>query len=604
MGAIFAIIGDETEESLGRCLQPMLDRSSYRGEPQTLQVPGAVLAIQSLGWDASIAQDNDHVVCLHGFIGNWDELEAANKYGMGTEESEAARVARAYRILGDKLFAQLRGEFSILIYHRADGSIKAVRDVLGARPLYYQCHRGMTFLATEIREVLAGSGTPPRLNQTTCAAFLLNSYYRLTDTLYEDVYRVAPAEIHQFQKGKTEPKRSPYWQLPNQPPRPTPVDYRELAEEARHLMERALRRYLPAEPFAFGLSGGLDSSALWSILGNWGLKGDTAFKRAHAYTMVFPGMSCDEEIWVRQLEARYRGNYQFLDASTLKPSAFRTEIARGLDHIANGSMYQLFWLAQKMSSDHRHELGGHGGDEIFGAPLGYLADEVLAGHAWQAMKDLLSIQMPFEKNYLGILRNHVLKPCLQRLRLFPKAWRSPDWLGQHFKDVHTVIETRNSSPSNWTWSQQHFALIIGDHQAGMVLEPREQALSIFGMAPRSPLLDLDLITFAHSLPARARWQGIGYKALLRTAIEPVVPVDIAQRFVKTGFNEPYQKQRDEFIGHIRAAKHWRLAEMGVVDAIGVQRYYHGIASGAAIRNICFLSRLLQAEFFCRNLDPV
>lgn len=606
MGAILAVIGDSPEEILGRHLQPMLERSSHRGDPLALQVPGAILAIQTLGWDASMAQDEDSVVCFHGFIGNWDELETAS-LTFELDASDAARVAHAYRFLGDRLFDQLRGEFSILVYHRADRTVTVVRDVLGARPFYHQCHQGLTFLASEIRQVLAGSGTPPRINQNTCAAFLINGYYHLTDTLYEGVQRVAPAEIYRFQHGCKGPNRKLYWQLPDEPPRPTPRDYRELAEEARHHMERALRRYVPRDPFAFCLSGGLDSSALWSILGDWSLKGDTAFNRAHAYTMVFPGMSCDEETWVRQLETRYPGNYLFLDASGLSPSAYKTEIAASLDHIAHGSMYQLFWLAEQMQADfpHRHEMGGHGGDEIFGAPLGYLADELLAGHVWSATSDLFSIQMPFEKNYYSILRNHVLKPCLQRLRLFPKAWRAPDWLGTRFRDVHAMIENRNSSPTYSSWSQQHFALILGDHQAGMILEVREQALSVFRMAPRAPLLDVDLITFAQGLPARARWQGVGYKALLRAAIEPVVPVAISQRFAKTGFSEPYQREKDELYEHLTQCHSWLLAEMGIVNPAGVRKYFAPeFANGATLRNVCFLSRLLQTEFFCRNLAHV
>lgn len=606
MGAILAVIGDSPEEILERRLQPMLERSGHRGDPLTLQVPGAILGIQTLGWDASMAQDEDFVVCFHGFIGNWDELETAS-LAFEPNASDAARVAQAYRLFGDRLFEQLRGEFSILVYHRADRTLAVVRDVLGTRPFYHQCHEGLTFLASEIRQVLAGSGTPPRINQTTCAAFLINSYYHLTDTLYEGVHRVAPAEIYRFHHGHKVPDRTPYWQLPDEPPRPTPGDYRELAEEARHHMERALRRHVPRDPFAFGLSGGLDSSALWSILGDWSLKGDTAFRRAHAYTMAFPGMSCDEETWVRQLETRYPGNYRFLDASGLSPGAFRAEITASLDHIANGSMYQLFWLAEQMQADfpYRHEIGGHGGDEIFGAPLGYLADELLAGHVFSATSDIFSVQMPFEKNYYSILRNHILKPCLQRLGLFPKAWRAPGWLGTRFRDVHAMIENRNSSPTYSTWSQQHFALILGDHQAGMILEPREQALSVHRMAPRSPLLDVDLIMFAHGLPPRARWQGVGYKALLRAAMEPVAPVAIIQRFAKTGFNEPYQREQGELAKQLTQSHTWLLAEMGIIKPAGVLDYFApDLANGGTIRNACFVSRLLQAEFFCRNLGSV
>ena len=605
MGAIFAIIGDESDQALGRRLRSMLERSNYRGEPHAFLVPGAALAIQTLGWDASMAHDDRHVICFHGFIGNWDELKTAFKEITVTEESEATRVARAYGILGDKLFAKLRGEFSILIYHRADRSIKAVRDVIGTRPLFYQLYQGLTYVASEIRQVLAGSCSPIQINDNACAAFLLNSFYSLTDTFYQGVSRVEPAAIYQFEKGERKPTVASYWELPNEPPRSTPSDYRELAEEARHHIELALHRYLPPqEPFAFGLSGGLDSSMMWSILGDWSLRGDMTLSRAHAYSMVFPGMSCDEERLIRLHEARYPGSYHFLDASKLSPMAYTDQMLDTLDHIPNASMYQLYWFAERIQADypHRHEICGLGGDELFGSPLGYLADELMSGHLWTVASDLITVNMPFEKNYFKILRNQILKPSLQRLRLQPKPWRPPSWLGRSFKHVHAVIENRSSKPIFPTWSQDHFARTMGDHQAGMTLEPREQALSIYGMASRSPLIDVDLIMFAHTLPPRARWQGTSYKALLREAMAPIAPSEITQRFTKTGFNEPYEREQLELKGHLTNSQDWMLAQCGLIEPSEVLKFFSTASSkGAAISNVCFLSRLLQTEFFCRKL---
>lgn len=600
MGAIFAILGNESEEALERRLQPMLNRSSYRGEPQTLRVPGAVLAIQSLGWDASMAKDEHNVICFHGFIGNWSELEATHKAIARPGSSEADRVARAYGILGDKLFDLLRGEFSILIYHRADRSIKAVRDVIGARPLYYQLVQGLTFLASEIRQVSAGSGARRELNNNACAARLLNSYYNVTDTLFEGVFRVAPAEIHGFLAGGTNPTRTPYWELAKTPPK-SGANYGDLAEEALHHIERAMRRYLPQEPYAFSLGGGLDSGAMWSILGKWSLEGDSNLQRARACSMIHPGMSCNEEDMIRQHMDLYPADYRLLDASNLLPSMFRSRMLASLDHVPTSSAYQLFWFAEQIQNDFtcRHEITGIGGDELFGGTLDYLTDELLTGHATTVLQDLFTLQMPGQRSRYQIIRNHLIKPCIHRLGLHPGPWKKPAWLGTQFTNVHKVIEERASKPRLATRAQEVFAGTLETHQAGMILEPREQILAMYGIAPRTPLLDRDLIEFAQALPPRACWQGHQYKTLLRNAIRSIAPAALTMRTAKTFFNEPYARDRVQLDADLRNPEAWRLVQKGMLDLEGIRQFIasHRTNQGQ-IRNVDFLHRLLHSESFC------
>lgn len=603
MGAIFAVMGNEPEESLKRRLQPMLDRSCYRGESRTHLVPGAALAIQTLGWDASMAEDEHYIICFHGFIGNWSELETTNKGIARPGASEAARVARAYEILGDKLFEQLRGEFSILIYHRTDRYVKAVRDIVGARPLYYQSHQGFTYLATEIRQVLAGSGTRRELNNNACAARLLNSYFTVTDTLFQGVHRVAPAEIHRFHGAGTNPTRTPYWELSKTPPR-SEANYGDLAEEALHHMERALRRYLPQEPYAFSLGGGLDSGGLWSILGDWSKKGDSSLERGHAYSMILPGMVCNEEDMIRHHEALYPGKYQYLDASDLRPGMYHSRMLETLDHVPTSSFYTLFWFAERIQADypHRHEINGIGGDELFGGTLNYLADELMAGHVLSVIQDFLTLRMPISISRYSIFRNSLIKPCVHRMNLHPGPWRPPTWLGQDYRHVHHVIESRESTLCYPTWSQQGLANTLHRHQAGMILEPREQCLALYGLASRNPLLDRDLIEFVHALPPRARWQGSRYKTLLRNAIHPLAPKDLTTRTAKTFYNEPYERERAEQTSQLFAPKTWKLAERGILNPARLQSQLAQLEGDQPLRNVDFLYRLLHLESRCRTLD--
>ncbi len=72
--------------------------------------------------------------------------------------SNAGKIAVAVEDLSDRLFARLRGEWAVLIWDRREQTLLAARDLIGCRPLFMHQHGARLFLATEIRQVMAGSG--------------------------------------------------------------------------------------------------------------------------------------------------------------------------------------------------------------------------------------------------------------------------------------------------------------------------------------------------------------------------------------------------------------------------------------------------------------
>jgi asparagine synthetase B (glutamine-hydrolysing) len=275
-----------------------------------------------------------------------------------------------------------------------------------------------------------------------------------------------------------------------------------------------------------------------------------------------------------------------------------------LDHVPTSSAYQLFWFAEYIQTEftHRHEITGIGGDELFGGTLDYLADELLAGHVATVLQDLFTLQMPGKRSRYQIIRNHLIKPCSHRLGLHPGPWKKPAWLGTSFANVHKVIESRASKPRLATRTQEVLAGTIEQHQAGMILEPREQILAKFGIAPRTPLLDVDLIEFAQALPPRACWQGHQYKNLLRDAVRHIAPATLTQRSAKTFFNEPYARDRVKLDADLQNPEAWTLVEKGILDLDGIRQFIasHRLSQGH-IRNLDFLHRMLHSEFFCTTL---
>ena len=149
MGAILAVFGEAGDQELPERLEKMIAVSPYRGTAERILAPGAAMAIQTLGWDASIANVGDLVVAFHGFIGNWDELAPALGLRFADDASNAERLGVAFESVGERLFAQVRGKFAFVILDRRSGLVTAARDVYGVRPLFVHRHGNRTNLPSE-----------------------------------------------------------------------------------------------------------------------------------------------------------------------------------------------------------------------------------------------------------------------------------------------------------------------------------------------------------------------------------------------------------------------------------------------------------------------
>lgn len=106
MGAIVAVSSQAGAEAAARRVREMAEVSPYRGELEVMQVGTLALGLQSLGWDASLAEEAGLVCAVHG---------------------------------------KVDGEFS----------------VGGTRPLFYSAREGNLALATEVGQVRAALGLEP-----------------------------------------------------------------------------------------------------------------------------------------------------------------------------------------------------------------------------------------------------------------------------------------------------------------------------------------------------------------------------------------------------------------------------------------------------------
>jgi len=605
MGAIVAILGEAGDPEMGERLQCMLARSPHRGEPELLVEGPLAIGIQSMGWDASLAADGNWLVAFHGYIGNWAELAAERGWRFPDGASNADKIAGAFENLGDRLLARLRGEWALLIWNRREQTLLAARDVIGCRPLFAHRHGSRLFLATEIRQVLAGSGAEARCNPAAAADVHLARFPESGRTLFQDVERVrgGVARMYRADGSKPEPRDVEFWSPPLEDRRKRGTE--ELVEEVRGLLDVAVKRATPESGAGVSLSGGMDSSSVWGTLVGQVGRAELDSGIFRPYSNVYPGLPCDESAYILSILESTGVEGVLVDTTAVTASEYLDALCDRNDHphMPNALPVELVCEAAA-ANGHSVLLTGMGGDEWLGGSLDYIRELFYSGRVITAIRDVWSVHLP---SRLGGIRQRLacLAPQAGFAARFGRSGASKGSKHAVISDEHQ----RGAAPIQGSWREQvegeDFSRskmnLVGylDHLAsGSILGFIEQQGAWHGVEVRHPLMDMDIVEFGFSVESRALIGGRCYKWLVRQSVADRLPAAITERIETTGFSCLFV-QEEKLLKCAPSGRDWNLAQLGVVDAGAIDRHLTGTYSQGVILE---LIRLWWLEVFVmRNL---
>ncbi len=292
----------------------MTDRIAHRGPDSTgmWSHEDAAVSVQ-LGFrrlsiiDLSAAADQPlHcgglTILFNGELYNYRELRA-ELAGVGVRfrtQSDTEVVVESWRRWGPAALPRFRGMFAFALFDDATGELVLARDPFGIKPLYYR-HRGDgVVFASELKALVAATGSELRMEPGALVASML--YYWLPEQ------RCAIAGVQKLPGGcwaRVSPDGTVtvrrYWQVA------------EVAAEAAagpaddlgRVIEESVAAHLVADvPISSFLSGGLDSSIV-TVLAH------RADAQIDAYTITFRPEDQrleampDDAIYARKVAERY-----------------------------------------------------------------------------------------------------------------------------------------------------------------------------------------------------------------------------------------------------------------------------------------------------------
>jgi asparagine synthase (glutamine-hydrolysing) len=206
-------------------------------------------------------EDRTIWIVYNGEIYNFRELrsELESKGHRFYTRTDTEVVIHLYEEYGASSFTRLNGMFAFALWDEKKRNTFLVRDPLGVKPLHYHWDGETLRFGSEIKALLSDPAVPRQLNPQGLHDFLNLRYIPGEQTLFADIFRLAPAHYLKWSDGKISFHR--YWALSDEENHNARPD--AWPEAIREILLQAVRRQLVSDvPLGIYLSGGLDSSAL------------------------------------------------------------------------------------------------------------------------------------------------------------------------------------------------------------------------------------------------------------------------------------------------------------------------------------------------------
>src|SRR5215218_8575077 len=407
-------------------------------------------------------------------------------------------LAHAYEEWGDEFLGRLRGMFALALWDRAGRRLLLARDRFGIKPLFYAAHGGRLAFASELTALAHAPGFSRDLDPDAVEAYLAFNSIPAPLSAYRAARKLPPGHLLDWREGR--PRLVRY-------ARPAPAaagavrgeGSAALEAEARERLRDSVRAHLVADvPVGVLLSGGIDSSALTA------LAAEASQAPVATFSIGFEERSFDELELARLVARRYGTDHHELvlrpDAAELLP-----RIADAYDEPSGDSSALPVYLVCELAARHvKVVLSGEGGDELFGGYETYVADRLapVAGPLARAVRPLVEL--------LGG-RSAADPLHLYRARYAETVAAAPL---ARLQDVD-----------------------LGLYLADDLLVKTDRMSMAHSIEARVPFLDPVVADLALALPSRHKVLGASTKRLLRRAVAPLVPREVA-RGPKRGFSIP------------------------------------------------------------------
>ena len=554
IAGIWNLDGKPVDEKILRKMSAMLRHRGRDGEGIWLE-GGVGLACQMLRVTPESLKETQpfhnrrgQAAVYDGRLDNREEIisNLGSSVRISATDPDIELILAAYEHAGERFVPRLAGDFAFALFDAPRRQLFLVKDPIGVRPLYYTNLANTFLFASEIKALLAHPEVISKPNEDAVAAFVRRgpATEDRGQTVFDGVFSLQGGHFALITPRGLTVER--YWDFDGM--RKTRLgSFQEYGEAFKHLFFQAVRRRMrSAYPIAFSVSGGLDSSAVFSTAQTIRNESPTSFPALMGITYSQrDGSTMDEDSYVCEIEKKFdvkiermiRGPLGYVEGS--KEEVWYAEIPyiNGLGTPTRG----VHKLIRERGA--RALLTGDWGDDILESSAQLL--DLSRRFAWRKVRAFLKEQPKwftdadpkgFRQDFIqGLVREHIprpLRPLVRRLRarFMTFVWDSP-WYSEEFRRKlyrYTSQVEFTSRPFASLYSERLYKSVRSWYSVS-TMGWLNKVASARSAEPSFPFLDRDLVVFLMTIPGEVQtWKGVP-KSILREAMRGIMPDAIVER---------------------------------------------------------------------------
>lgn len=444
-------------------------------------------------------------------------------------------ILHLWEEIGAAALGRLNGIFSLAVGDRLEGTLTVARDPVGVKPLFFVEDGATLWFASELRSLAAGGADLGGRDVVGLAQFLTFLWIPDPGTPFENARSLLPGHLVEWRAGSTNMRRYTDALVPT--PHAGPPGRELVAEASRQVGEATRRQLLADVPVGLMASGGVDSSLLW-----WA----AADVIPTAYTIAWHDTGSEgleeDTLAVRSLGARFGTTVVELEGRDAPSAAAPVS---SLDLFADPAFELTELIASNASADgYKVLLSGQGGDELFGGYRRHFVASLIGrlhvsgASAWLERR-LRGRAGSLRAEYVARLARAVSEQDpfrgYMQLCTYSTAVDRARILGCNEAEVTDDVvwarhqEVFDSLPSGLSFFRRATSLDLLVYLPGLGLGYADRAAMLHGVEVRVPLLDLELVRWALTLPDSALIRRGRGKWIMRALAERAIGAELAHR---------------------------------------------------------------------------
>ena len=479
-------------------------------------------------------------IVFNGEIYNYIEIrEELRSKGIAFQTgTDTEVILAAYQQYGPSCVDRFVGMWAFAIWDESKRELFCSRDRFGIKPFYYIVKGNRFYFGSEYKALYPSPVFSDELNLNHVNRGLQMGWNAWHDETYYTCIRSLPPAYNLVFKPDSPLQLNRYWDI--HPEKTVNLTLEEAGGEFRRLFVDSVKLHMRSDvEVGACLSGGLDSSAIASVIGQ-----EFSETRLKTFTVYYEGKGeVDERPWVSELLRVY---------PTLDPSYFSPgdddiagSFAKAIWHadvpLAGSSpISQYFVMQLAAKSGIKVLLDGQGSDEML---AGYMHSfyRLMGGHL-SAMRIGAAVS---ELNAHSRRQGFGMK---KKADLFAKSmlagFRSEqDLYAFEYRHFFPLLTNRGGVPFRLedkpgSRLNRFLFQLMTATSLPTLLQFEDRNSMAFSIESRVPFLDHRLVEFVFSLNDDAKFSSGITKRVLREGMAGILPDAIAARADKKGFVTP------------------------------------------------------------------